>query len=66
MNTGVEIDESIVVRLLSSTEDVEKQYKDFVDCRIKSTGDDRTNFCERILNLKIKTGLEKEAKKRRR
>ena len=44
MKTGVEIDHSIVNGILSSTKSGEKQFKDFVNLRLKVTGDERINF----------------------
>ena len=62
MKTGVEIDHSIVNGILSSNESGEKQFKDFVNLRLKATGDERINFFDKIVNLKIKTGQEKTKK----
>ena len=62
MKTGAEIGRDIVEGLLSSTDAGEKQYNDFYVTRLKATGEDRTNFFEKITNLKIKTGQEKSKK----
>ena len=62
MKTGVEIDHSVVSGLLSSMEAGEKQFKDFVDLRLKATGEDRMNFFDKIVDLKIRTGQEKAKK----
>ena len=62
MKTGVEIDHSIVSGLLSSMEAGEKQFKDFVDLRLKTTGEDRMNLFDKLVNLKIRTGQEKAKK----
>ena len=59
MKTGVEIDHSVVSGILSSTELGEKQYKDFANLKLKATREERINFFDKIVNLKIKTGQEK-------
>lgn len=33
-----------------------------MDTRLKATGDEQVNFLDKIVNLKIKTGLEKTKK----
>ena len=62
LKTGIEIEETIVKGLLSSTEAGEKEFQDFVSFRLKATGEDRMNFFDRIVKLKIKTGQEKVKK----
>ena len=62
MKTGVEIDHNIVSGLLSSMEAGEKCFEEFVDQRLKATGEDRKYFFDKIVNLKIKTGQEKAKK----
>ena len=62
MKTGVEIDRSIVSGLLSSSKVGEKQFQDFVNLRLKATGEGRINFFDKIVNLRIKTGQEKVKK----
>jgi hypothetical protein len=38
------------------------QFKDFVDLRLKATGEDTINFFDKIVNLKIRTSQEKAKK----
>ena len=62
LKTGVEIDHDIVNGLLMSGDAGEKQFREFADFRLKATGDERVNFFDSIVKLKIKTGLEKVQK----
>lgn len=59
MKSGKEIDHDVVKGLLSSSKAGEKQYKEFVYARLKASGEERVNFFDKIINLKIKTGMEK-------
>lgn len=59
MKTGVDIDQSIVRGLLSSTIAGKKLFQDFVSFRLKATGEGRMNFFDKIVNLMLKTGQEK-------
>jgi hypothetical protein len=62
MKTGMEIDCRVVSGLMSSAEAGEKKYKDFVDLRLKATGEERVYFFDKITKLNIKTGMEKTKK----
>ena len=59
---GVEIDNSIVSGILTSTQAGETQLQEFINLRLKATSDYRKNFFDKIPNLKIKTGQEKTKK----
>ena len=63
--TGKMIDEDVVKGLMTSSALGDVLYMEFVDQRLKRTGEDRVDFFKPIKNPKLKTGLEKPKKESR-
>ncbi len=59
--TGIQIDQAVIMDLLSSTQLGNQMFKEFVQKRLGENAD-RVSIFERVCNPKLKTGLEKAKK----